>query len=71
MADRNEILVRELDHFHGNKTNRPRRRKTLARHLITVTGQTLSDAEASALIAKLCEVGYLGLGHNDDVTFHS
>jgi hypothetical protein len=49
--------------------SRPRTRKTLTRHAITVLGNKLSEAQATALIQELCAANKIGISAQDKVEY--
>lgn len=50
--------------------SRPRTRKTLTRHAITVLGNKLDEAQAAALIQELCAASKIAITAQDKVEYH-
>jgi len=62
-------LVRVLEHIRKNATNRPKRKKTLTRHVLGLLGKEATEESASAVILELCKTGNLILDEKDAVTY--
>jgi len=65
-----DLFTRVLEHLRKNMHNRPKRKKTLASHLLAFAGKTVSEAEILGLIQKLSKAGHLSLNDKDAVTYH-
>ncbi len=65
-----DTFTRALEHLRRNVSNRPRRKKTLVRHLLTVVGKTANESQVMNMIEKLSRDGHLTIGDKDAVTYH-
>ena len=63
-----ELFARVLGHLRKNKTNRPKRKSTLIRHLIGPTHGT--EQGILELIEKLQKAGQITIGEREAVTYH-
>jgi hypothetical protein len=66
-----DTFTRVLEHLRRNVSNRPRRKKTLIRHLLTVVGKSANEPQVIALIEKLSRDGHLTIGDKEAVTYHA
>lgn len=64
-----DLLDRVLAHLRKNTSNRPRRRSTLARHLLSLAGKTTHESEIEVLIDRLAQAGHLKLSEKGTVTY--
>jgi hypothetical protein len=63
-------MTRALKHLRKNPTNRPKTKEALVRHLRLLSGNAATEADAMALVEKLCQSGRLSIGDKDAVTYH-
>jgi hypothetical protein len=64
-----EALKRVLEHLRKNVTNRPKKKKTLQRHLNIHLGKDPDDPAGAVLVEKLQTEGYISIGDKDAVTY--
>ena len=64
-----DLLSRVLDHLRKNTTNRPKRKKTLVSHLLSLL-KPAAEADILKLIESLRKAGQLSLGEKDAVSYH-
>jgi hypothetical protein len=62
-------LERAVEHLRRNKTNRPKRKKTLMSHLKASCGKGTTEAEVLELIQALSDAGHLSIGEKDAVAY--
>jgi hypothetical protein len=67
---RDDLYTLVLEHLLKNVNSRPKRKKTLVRHLVALSGNTATEAEVLSLIEKLCKAGRLTIDDKDAVTYH-
>ena len=65
-----DLFNRALERLRRNLTNRPKKKSTLASHLLSVAGKGSNEMEITKLIAKLCKSGHLTINDKDAVTYH-
>ena len=65
-----EPFARALKHLREHPKNRPTRKTTLVRHLLTVLGNKITDANVLALINSLGQTGHLAIDNKGRVTYH-
>lgn len=61
---------RVVEHLRGNVSGRPKRRKTLASHLLAFCGKATTPAEVEKVLEALCQAGHVRVGERDAVTYH-
>jgi len=61
---------RILANWRAHPEDRPKRRKTLERGLLTFAGKGATAAEVTKLIDKLCRDGRIKIGETGVVTYH-
>jgi hypothetical protein len=64
-----ELATHVLDHLRKHPSNRPKRKTTLVRHLLTLLGNKITEADVLALIESLRQAGYLAIDEKDAVTY--
>jgi hypothetical protein len=64
-----EAMIKVLEHLRKNLTNRPKRKTTLATHLLAHLGKTTTPAEVTSLIEELIQAGHLSIGDKGAVTY--
>jgi hypothetical protein len=62
--------ARVLEHLRKHPNNRPKRKATLVRHLLTLVGNKITEADVLALIENLRQAGHLFIGEKGAVTYH-
>ncbi len=65
-----DLSKRVVEHLSKNKASRPKRKKTLASHLLAFAGKTSTEGEIATLIEKLVVSGQLGIDEKNVVTYH-
>ena len=65
-----DSLTRVLAHLRKNTTNRPKRKTTLASHLLAHLGKNATEAEVALLIETLVQAGHLSIGDKGSVTYN-
>lgn len=65
-----DLLKRALEHLQRNLTNRPKKKSTLASHLLSVAGKSSNEVEITKLIEKLRAAGHLSINDKNAVTYH-
>jgi hypothetical protein len=64
-----DFFTRAVEHLRTNLTNRPKRKQTLVRHLLTLSGKNATEADALALVDRLCKAGHLAIDDKGAVTY--
>ncbi len=64
-----DLTTRALEHLRKNTTNRPKRKKTLASHLLAFAGKNATEPDIENLIGNLRMAGHLSLDDKDAVTY--
>ena len=70
VAPQDDLLTRVVEQLRSNTTARPKKKKTLASHLLAHVGKTSTEADIAALIEALSKARYLSIGDKDAVTYH-
>lgn len=70
VAPTNDLFGRVLEHLRKNKTNRPKRKKTLIRHLLGLSGNSATEPTVLDLIEKLQTAGHLSIRDKEAVAYH-
>lgn len=65
-----DLFGRVLEHLRKNKTNRPKRKKTLIHHLLGLAGKSATESAVLDLIEKLQKAGHLEIGNKETVAYH-
>ncbi len=65
-----DLEKRVVEHLAKNKASRPKRKKTLASHLLAFAGKSCTEGEILLLIEKLVQSGQLGIDEKNVVTYH-
>ncbi len=65
--DRLKVVTEKLG---KNKTNRPKRKKTLLSHINSYFGNKLTEAELEDMVLKLTASGIIEIGEKGGVTYH-
>ena len=68
-APSDELEKRVIEHLAKNKASRPKRKKTLASHLLAFAGKSCTEGEISTLIEKLVDSGQLAIDDKNVVTY--
>ena len=68
-APADALFGRVLEHLRKNKTNRPKQKKTLIRHLLGLAGSGTPEQAVLNLIEKLQKAGHLEIGDKEAVTY--
>jgi hypothetical protein len=66
----NDLFDRVLAHMRKNKTNRPKRKKTLIHHLLALAGNSATESGILDLIEKLQKAGHIEIGDREAVAYH-
>lgn len=64
-----DAMAKILEHLRKNTTNRPKRKTTLASHLLAHLGKNATEAEVARLIETLVHAGHLSIGDKGSVTY--
>lgn len=64
-----DLFSRVIEHLRKNKTNRPKQKKTLMRHLLGLAGNSATEAAALDLIEKLQKAGHIDIGDKEAVAY--
>jgi len=59
-----------LKHLREHPKNRPARKTTLIRHLLTVLGNKVTEADVVALVEETVRTKQLSVEVNNKVTYH-
>jgi hypothetical protein len=65
-----DLMPRVLEHLAKHVNNRPKRKKTLVSHLRAFLGNAVTEAEAVALVERLCKAKRLSIDDKGAVTYH-
>ncbi len=69
-AKQAEHFTRALERLRKNRTNRPKKKKTLLSHLKSSLGKDATEADAAKLLEQLRKAGHLSVGEKDAVTYN-
>jgi hypothetical protein len=69
-APNDDLAKRVTEHLSRNKASRPKRKKTLASHLLAFAGNSCTETQIMTLIEKLVVSGQLGIDEKNVVTYH-
>ncbi|XHR29696.1 MAG: PIN domain-containing protein [Chthoniobacteraceae bacterium] len=64
-----ELFTRVLEHLRNNKTNRPKRKNTLVRHLVGFAGNHGNEQCVLGVIDTLQKAGHISIGEKELVTY--
>ncbi len=70
LSPADDLEKRVAEHLGKNKASRPKRKKTLASHLLAFAGKSHTEGEILTLIEKLVVSGQLGIDEKNVVTYH-
>ena len=69
-APPSDSMTKVLEHLRKNTTNRPKRKTTLASHLLAHLGKNATEAEVTTLIDALVQAGHLSIGDKGTVSYN-
>jgi hypothetical protein len=69
-APPSDSMTKVLEHLRKNLTNRPKRKTTLASHLLAHLGKNSTEAEVTQLIEELIKAGSLTVGDKGSVSYN-
>ena len=64
-----ERVTQVLEHLRQHPTNRPKRKTTLVSHLLTLSGNKITEASVLTLIERLGQAGHLTIDEKNAVTY--
>jgi hypothetical protein len=64
-----DALTRVTEHLRKNRTNRPKKKKTLLGHLRSMLGTEATEADATKLMQELQGLGHIRIGDKNSVTY--
>lgn len=70
VAPQDDLEKRIVEHLGKNKASRPKRKTTLASHLLAFAGKSFTEGEILALIEKLIVSEQLAIDEKNVVTYH-
>lgn len=65
-----DSMTKVLEHLRKNTTNRPKKKKTLAGHLLSHLGKNATEAEVTTLIDALVRADHLSIDDKGTVSYH-
>ena len=68
-APPSDSMTKVLEHLRKNTTNRPKKKKTLAGHLLSHLGKNATEAEVTTLIDALVQAGHLTIEDKGTVAY--
>ena len=68
-AEPKDPLTRVIEHLRKNRTNRPKKKKTLLGHLRSMLGTDATEADATKLMQELQRLGHIRIDDKNSVTY--
>lgn len=65
-----DLFRRVLIHLQKNVSSRPKRKTTLASHLLALCAKSATAADVENLIERLRKAGHISVGDKDAITYH-